>query len=188
MRFCWVLAVLVFAATFSFAQIRPEEKLPTEITLHVEKNGASGVLDARATLIALDLSGNAAVPLQGEIVFFQECAVGEFASGCPSGAHRCGPIPQDYWQCSSDCCMGHMAKLTDLEGKADATFEGANRTSIFAVYPGSNAYLPSNTTANYVYPTVNSSINANVFFPLMVLIACFVLIVFSALFFRNRFR
>ena len=83
--------------------------------------------------------------------------------------------------------MGHTSKLTDLEGKANAEFGGADNSTIAAVYLGNDAYLPSNSTASYVYPMAYSSPDISACFPL-VLIVGFLLVVFSALSLRNRFR
>ncbi|MFH0817886.1 MAG: hypothetical protein V1909_04605 [Candidatus Micrarchaeota archaeon] len=156
MRRLWLLAALVFIINFAAAECNSNcqfEKNPTTTDLFVDRNIDSGDIEVTATLCTIDLAMKTTTPLSGEIIIFQACANGDFTlTGCPTDARPCGPAPQDYWRCSSGCCMNHVEKKTDADGKAVAMFSGKQNTTLVAVYLGNDHQFPSNSTGGYMHP------------------------------------
>ncbi len=188
MRALLLLIAFILAASPAFAGcngVCPSDKFPTELQLYIQKD-SSGAIRASAALISIDLSGKAAIPISREKIFFQMCAFGNFEE-CPTGFHRCGPVPQDYWQCSSGCCGENAVKETDDDGKATALFTPVENATVAAVYPGGDTYLPTNSSAAYLYPPLYGALNISACFPLVLIIGL-LLVTFSALGFRKRFR
>ncbi len=174
-----LLLVLLVYSVPAMAQLCPVEKIPTDIELYVDRNEPSGVLEAGATLTGIDLANKASAPLPLEMVYFQECTIGNFSLTCPSYAHICVPGPPtamgDIWNCSSGCCMSVQSKKTDSEGKASVLFPLMENTTIVAVYPGGDAYLSSNSTASYIYPPMLGALSITACFPLFFILGLLVL-------------
>ncbi|MFH1470109.1 MAG: hypothetical protein ABIF01_00005 [Candidatus Micrarchaeota archaeon] len=169
------MLLLILSASV-FAQYCPVERVPTETELYVDRNNASGVFHCTATLTGIDLVTKATAPLPKETIYFQECAIGNFTvSGCPPYAHVCGPIPQDYWACPSTCCMAHISRTTDVDGKASVTFPLMDNVTIIALYLGGDVYLPSNSTGAFLYPPMFGALDIGACFPLILVMGLLML-------------
>ncbi|MFH1448181.1 MAG: hypothetical protein ABIG39_04920 [Candidatus Micrarchaeota archaeon] len=175
-RFLMPLVLLLVLSAPAVAQICSVERVPTELDLYVDRNIASGVLTATATLTGIDLVGKASAPLILETIIFQECIVGNYTNTtCPIYTHVCGAPPQDYWYCSTGCCGSHLSKRTDTDGKAIALFPLNNESTIIAMYPGDDVYLPSNSTASYLYPPLFAGLSITPCFPLFLILGMLML-------------
>ncbi|MFH0817428.1 MAG: hypothetical protein V1909_02225, partial [Candidatus Micrarchaeota archaeon] len=169
-------AILLFFPASAFAQFCPVEKIPTETQIYVDRNIASGVAQVTATLTAISLATKATSPLPKETMWFQECAIGNFSSGCPASySHTCGGIPQDYWKCESTCCMAHQSKPTDADGKSSVLFPLMENTTYIAVYLGGDAYQPSNSTGSFLYPPMLGALDIGACFPLFLVLGLLML-------------
>ncbi len=168
MRARFALLVFLLLAGWLGAQTCPAVKTPTSLSLVVERNAQTGTKEATATLVSIDAAQKSAFPLQGETVYFQECAPGNFSSSCPSYSHPCSLPPDDLWYCDSGCCGGGVAAKTDDSGKAMAELPGDDSVLV-AAYFGGGSYLPSNSTANYAYPAVYGSVSLVSYWPFFVI-------------------
>ncbi len=169
-----LLLILLFAAAAPFAQdYCPVERVPTELVIYVDRDNASGVMLATATLTAIDLVGKTTQPLALEPVFFQECAIGNFTpTTCPPYARACVIAPGgDVWMCNSTCCIGNVvAKQTDADGKVSIAFPLMENATITALYMGDDVYQASNSTGAYIYPPLFGALNITVCFPLFLVL------------------
>ncbi len=170
------LVFLLVLSAPAIAQMCPVERVPTELDMSVDRNIQSGVLTATAKLSGIDLVGKAAAPLPLEEIYFQECLVGNYtAATCPASAHTCAGPPQDYWECTTGCCRSNIVKKTDADGIAIALFPLDNETIIVGAYMGGDVYLPSNSTASYLYPPLFGSLGITACFPLFLILGLLIM-------------
>ncbi len=171
MKLCYLLIALVCLSAIGMAQGCPVERLPTELDLYVNQNSEKGITEVSATLSAIDLANKVAAPLPEESIYFQECAAGNItAPNCPSYSHVCDLSGTDVWKCSTGCCIGVAREKTNSDGKASASFQLKEQTTVSAVYPGNDVYTQSNSTGAYLYPPQYGTPSITMCFPLFLII------------------